>query len=362
MASIIKVGDKWRALIRRKGYASQCKTFPVKAKAVEWARGIEAAIDVGDPTPVPSGLTVAKVIEEYRALRDKSRPIADSTTEHYTLRQLSAGLGSIAAAKLTPADLVGYCTMRRDEHGAGPYTCLMDVSKLGTAMRYASMAKSVPLPDVVAAARPLLKHLGLIGGGGQRERRPTEDEVTAIIEHMEQGRGRMFADIVRFAILTAMRQGEITRLAWDDLDADKKLVLIRDRKDPRKKAGNDQWIPLLGGAWELVQRQPRTDTRIFPIYAGTVSKYFTECCAELSIPDLHFHDLRHEGTSKLFEQGYRLEQVALVTGHKDWRHLKRYTNLRPEDLHPKPPAPGKRQGARQHADSPRTASRRPSKS
>jgi site-specific recombinase XerD len=53
----------------------------------------------------------------------------------------------------------------------------------------------------------------------------------------------------------------------------------------------------------------------------------------LSIPNLHFHDLRHEGTSRLFEEGFEIQQVALVTGHKDWRHLRRYTNLRPEDLH-----------------------------
>lgn len=362
MASIIKVGDKWRALVRRKGHRVQCRTFPVKARAVEWARGIEAAIDAGQPAAEVSGLTVAQVIEEYRALREGSRPISDKSTEHYTLRQLSAGLGTLQAARLTPADLVGYCTMRRDEDGAGPYTCNMDVSKLGTAMRYASMSLAMPIPDVVATARPLLSHLGLIGGGGRRERRPTEDEVSAIVAHMETGRGLMFADIVRFAILTAMRQGEITRLAWADLDADKKLVLVRDRKDPRKKAGNDQWVPLLGGAWELVQRQPKADARIFPIYAGTVSKYFTECCAALSIPDLHFHDLRHEGTSLLFEQGFRLEQVALVTGHKDWRNLKRYTQLKPEDLHVTPPAPGTHQDALRRAGSRRSASPRPRKS
>jgi integrase len=209
----------------------------------------------------------------------------------------------------------------------------MDISTLGTAMRYAGMALGTPLPDVVSAARPLLTHLGMIGGGGKRERRPTEDELHAILEHMEAGRGKMFADIVRFAVLTAMRQGEITALLWADLDEAKKLVLIRDRKDPRKKQGNDQWVPLLGGAWELVQSQPKTDARIFPISGSTVSKYFTRCCTDLSINDLHFHDLRHEGTSKLFEQGYSIEQVAIVTGHKDWRHLKRYTNLRPEDLH-----------------------------
>jgi site-specific recombinase XerD len=53
----------------------------------------------------------------------------------------------------------------------------------------------------------------------------------------------------------------------------------------------------------------------------------------LKIIDLHFHDLRHEGTSRLFEAGFSIEQVALVTGHKDWKMLRRYTHLKPEGLH-----------------------------
>ena len=69
------------------------------------------------------------------------------------------------------------------------------------------------------------------------------------------------------------------------------------------------------------------------LHEQTLSKYFRWACQALSIPDLHFHDLRHDGTSRLFEAGYQVQQVALVTGHKDWRHLRRYTNLRPEDLH-----------------------------
>ena len=117
-----------------------------------------------------------------------------------------------------------------------------------------------------------------------------------------------------------------------DVDEAKRLVLVRDRKDPRQKAGNDQWVPLLGEAWMVLKRQPQVggEARIFPIGASTVSKYFTEACMKMSIPDLHFHDLRHEGTSQLFEEGYEIQQVALVTGHKDWRHLRRYrtSNLR----------------------------------
>ena len=119
-------------------------------------------------------------------------------------------------------------------------------------------------------------------------------------------------------------------------------MLVRDRKDPRQKAGNDQWVLLLGEAWKVLTRQPKLDgePRIFPIGASTVSKYFTEACAVLGIPDLHFHDLRHDGTSRLFEEGYEIQQVALVTGHRHWRHLKRYTNLRPEDLHRAEPTAG----------------------
>jgi integrase len=338
MASILKIGDSWRALVRRKGRPVYCKTFRTKAQAETWARGIETDIDRGKaPTPAAvmgRTLLVSRVIEAYRDLRARSRPISDSSTEHYTLRHLNAGLGSMDAATLTPQDLVGYCSMRAEE-GAGPYTCNMDISKLGTVLKYAGLALKVQLPDVVASARPLLTHLGLIGGGGLRDRRPTQHELEAIVPHLETAFGLIYAEVVRFAVVSAMRRGEIAQLRWADVDEAKRLVLVRDRKDPRKKAGNDQWVPLLGDAWDIVQRQPRSDAepRIFPVHEQTMSKYFKAACDALGVPDLHFHDLRHEGTSRLFEDGYLIQQVALVTGHKDWRHLRRYTNLRPEDLH-----------------------------
>jgi integrase len=76
---------------------------------------------------------------------------------------------------------------------------------------------------------------------------------------------------------------------------------------------------------------PRTE-RIFPYNSRSVGTAFRPACRELKIEDLHFHDLRHEGASRFFEAGFTIQQVALVTGHKDWKMLRRYTNLRPEDL------------------------------
>lgn len=120
-----------------------------------------------------------------------------------------------------------------------------------------------------------------------------------------------------------------------------KMLLIRDRKDPRRKAGNDQRIPFLKVSGydpcELIEQQPQLPgsrgERIFPYNGKSVGTAFWRACRNLKIEYLHFHDLRHEGTSRLFEAGFTIEQVALVTGHKDWKVLHRYTHIHPENLH-----------------------------
>jgi integrase len=57
--------------------------------------------------------------------------------------------------------------------------------------------------------------------------------------------------------------------------------------------------------------------RIFLYHPKSVGTAFTRVCQTLKIEDLHFHALRHEVTSRLFEAKFSIEQVALVNGHKD---------------------------------------------
>ena len=76
----------------------------------------------------------------------------------------------------------------------------------------------------------------------------------------------------------------------------------------------------------------RSSDRIFPYNSKTVGGYFARACKFLGIVDLHFPDPRHEATSALFERGYQIHEVALVTLHDSWDTLKRYTNLKPENL------------------------------
>ncbi|TSE32102.1 hypothetical protein [Tepidimonas charontis] len=163
MASIIQHRGRWRAQVRRKGWPVYTKSFDTKAAAEKWARQIEADIDRGvlpgaAAVAAKRCYTVADLIEDYRRLRAQSRPVLDTTTEHYNLRRLADHLGTLDAARLRPDDLVGYAQMRADE-GAGPYTVNMEVSKLGTVMRMVASIKHMTLPDVVQQARPLLAHL-----------------------------------------------------------------------------------------------------------------------------------------------------------------------------------------------------------
>lgn len=330
MGSITKRGDTYRAQVRRKGYPAECKTFPTKAQAVAWVRQREADIDRGAVIVQGHDLTVAELVKTYRKMREGTRPISDASNEHYQLKTLDRLLGDKRPTRMTPEDLVGFAAARRDE-GAGPYTINMDISKLGTVLRFAAAALRVSLPDVVGSSRPLLKHLRMIGGGGKRERRPTDDELQRLLEYLRDKHGQVYADCVAFAAASAMRRGEVCALTWADISADRVATVAR--KHPRLGKVTER-VPLVAEAWDIVQRQPKRDDdpRVFPLYEGTVSKYFTWACRALSIPDLHLHDLRHDGTSKLFEAGYSVPEVALVTGHKSMANLSRYTNLRPEEV------------------------------
>jgi integrase len=220
----------------------------------------------------------------------------------------------------------------------------MDLGYIKTVLAHAAAVHGISAPvEPINLARIALARLGLVGKGNERDRRPTQDELDRIIGALEANDRQQIpvCRIVRFAVATAMRQSEIVRVEWRDFDASTRMLLIRDRKDPRKKKGNDQKIPLLDisgyDACKIIEEQERysnsREGRIFPYNGRSIGSAFRRQCRDLAIEDLHFHDLRHEGTSRLFEAGFSIEQVALVTGHKDWKMLRRYTHIKPETLH-----------------------------
>ena len=244
-------------------------------------------------------------------------------------------LGKTNALKLSSADLIRHVQSRR-AGGAGPATVINDLIWIGVVLRAAKSVRELPVnPDIVQQARTACGELRLIGKPRKRTRRPTADELARLREHFkgrDQRASIPMRAIMDFAVASARRESEICRLEWRDNDEAAQTGMVRDAKHPTGKDGNHRRFKYTAEAWALVTAQPRTNEYIFPYDPKSIGAAFTRACHLLGIQDLRFHDLRHEATSRLFERGYQIHEVAQFTLHESWNELKRYTNLRPENL------------------------------
>lgn len=334
MASFQRIGDKWQARIRKKGFPSTSENFDTKKQAEDWAVKTEAAMiqkQFRDKRAMKD-LTVGKLVDAYLGKETATKPYGD--TKKANLNRLKRKLGSVLLTALSFDRLIAFIDDRAKD-GAGGVTIAMDIAELAAVIRSGRNQYNFDL-TIFSEIREHMSDTGLEPKSHERDRRPTEEELKAIKKHFEEKKRQKIpmSDIIDFAVATTMRASEITRIKWSDVDFDKRTVIIRDRKHPKKKKGNHQKVPLLAEAWAILNRQPRTSDEIFPYDVNTISTIFPRAVQACRIDDLHFHDLRHEGTSRLFEKGYDIPRVAIFTGHNDWKMLARYVQLRAEDLHP----------------------------
>lgn len=175
--------------------------------------------------------------------------------------------------------------------------------------------------------------------GKARERRlePGEEErLLAALVPGESTNGRFASGarnafikpLVLFALETAMRRGELLSLRWENIDLKKCVAHLPDTKN-----GEARNVPLSSRAKTVLEAMPRSiGGNVFPASEDALKKAFARACERAGIENLHFHDLRHEGTSRLAEKLPNVIELAAVTGHKDLRMLKRYYHPRAEDL------------------------------
>lgn len=319
---------------------SESETFSSHKLATEWERKRESTLDAQRARGETLGkrMTVEEMVEWYES-REKE---PWGRTKREDLKRIRRGnLAGKRVDTLTRQDFIAYIDERRSS-GAGPATAGNDIIWLRQVFKSAAAVLGAPVPiEALDAAAEYLRQAGTVKKPNKRDRRVKPHEDAAIVEYLSNRRSKIpHLDIYRFAILTARRQEEITRLLWKDLDRDKGVALLRDVKHPTKKIGNNKYFRVLSDAWEIIDRQPRPkdengndlESRIFPYNAKTISTYFTNAMHFLQIEDLHFHDLRHEATSRFFERGYSIQEVAQFTLHESWNTLKRYTHLKPENV------------------------------
>jgi len=244
-------------------------------------------------------------------------------------------IGESNALSLTSSELINHVRARR-AGGAGPATVGNDLTWIGVVLRAAQSVCGMPVkPDIVHEARSACRELRLVAKSRRRDRRPTAEELVKLDEHFNRRDHRSMIpmrDIFWFAIHSARREAEICRLERRDTYLETRTGLLRDAKHPTAKEGNHKRFKLTPEASAILERQPKKTDYFFPYDPKSISSAFTRAYKLLGIPNLRFHDLRHEATSRLFERGYQIHEVAQFTCRESWNELKRYTNPRPETL------------------------------
>ncbi|OEF04931.1 site-specific integrase [Vibrio crassostreae] len=321
----------------------ESKTLKKKALAKAFGKKRVAELEAQGVLNQPKTVPLSVLLDLFMTERD----LWDNTgrTKRYVIKMIrDCDIAQVESNQLRTSDLIEHCKNRRGA-GAKPATIYHDIAYLRSVMKKSKPVFNIDTNhQIFDEAVPVLIDMGLVGKSQKRTRRPTSKELKLLKLGLEQresfrpnGTTRIpFTDILEFSILTCMRIGEVCKLRWEDLNQEHKTILVRDRKDPRKKEGNHMIVPLLGESFEIALKQPNKGELIFPYNSRSVSAGFQRVRNELGIEDLRYHDLRREGASRLFEKGYSIEEVAQVTGHRNLNILWQvYTQLFPHKLHTK---------------------------
>lgn len=299
-----------------------------KRDALAWSLKRERELLDGGvmATEVVQAQTLAKLteryIDEFEALSNWSKSKASDLR-----RLVKYDIAKRPAVALKSADYLDHIRFRLNS-GVMPQTANNDLIWWRIILKTARAAWGIPISiDPLDDAAMMARMHGMVAKSAERDRRPDLEELDRLMSYFSESRGLTpMIDIVPFQIFSARRISETTRLLWSELDEQLAVAKVRKMKDPRRKL-NDVRVGLTDEALAIIRRQPRTDERVFPYNPRTVGSLFNKACKVVGVEDLRLHDLRHEGTSWLFEQGFDIPQVAHVTGHRSWANLKRYTHL-----------------------------------
>lgn len=317
-----------RVTLQGKPY-HETETFDRRSNAAAWLARRENELAKPGAVPAAADPTLADAITKYTT--DSRKQIGKTKAQVLATIAAEHDIAAMRCSTIKSHDILAFAQSLGKK--VQPQTVGNYMSHLAAVFAIARPAWGYPLDaQAMADAAAVAKRLGVTSKSKERTRRPTVAEIECLLAHFAKVRARRpstnpMHDIVLFALASTRRQEEITRITWGDFDEQRSRVIVRDMKHPGDKIGNDQPVNLPPEAMAIALRQPRKAAAIFPYSTDAIGAAFTRACKLLGIVDLHFHDLRHDGISRLFEMGWTIPQVATVSGHRNWQSLQRYTHI-----------------------------------
>ena len=304
MGSIRQRKRRYQVQVRRKGFPTRTKSFLSLKDAQRWERSQELEIDTLPPgQPQLCGQYVSDLVHQFQA--SVLPTLKGQKQEASRLRRINAEFGSMLAQELRNHHLAAYRDRRLKE--VGPQTVKHEINLLRRILKLASDEWGTTLPHGVPSIRMPRLPRG-------RERRVSEEELSVIKSHLTP----VMAAIVTIAVETAMRRSEILRLSRESVRNEKWVHLTES------KNGKSRFVPISKSAFAAIEtllkgKAPAPDS---------VTQAFARACKQASVDGVHFHDLRHEAVSRLFEQNRTIPEVASFSGHSDFRMLARYAHAK----------------------------------
>lgn len=327
MASITRRGDyQFQAIVRRKGYKSQTKTFETRADAEKWARDVESRMDKGrfqDRREIES-TTLGEALERY--LNTVTPTKKGHVAERNRIKQLQRHPIALRPLdSLCSRDFAEY----RDERlrQVSGNSVRLELALLSHLYTIAIKEWSMPLEHE-------LRNVCKPKAGEGRERRLVDDEEkrlrAALHRPAARGAAVWLEASIDLAIETGMRAGELLTLDWTQVNLAFGVIRLKVTKN-----GSGRTVPLTARAVEVLRTLPSKERggRVIPNFHDTsgLDRAFKRLCNAAGIHDLHFHDLRHESASRLAPR-MTPQTLAKIMGWKTLQMSMRYFNPTDQEL------------------------------
>jgi integrase len=325
MATIRKLRGRWQAQVRRRGMKPRCKSFDTKSEAEKWARELEAQVDrfgAAPDTRILESTTLGELLERYqREISPTKRGSVQEIQRIDVLRRHELSYRTMIG--LSQQDIASF----RDERlqSVAPSTTVRELAILSHVLEVAIRDWGLPLAKNVVklVRRPVIRN--------ERSRRLTGDEEQRLLDGCDAGQLPYFKTLLILAIETGMRRGEILGLEWSGISHNRRVITLTLTKN-----GSGREVPLSQRAFDALmdwkERASVDQSMVFPMTPGALEQAWRRLLIRVGIKHLRFHDLRHEGVSRLFERGLNVIEVSTISGHREVRMLRRYSHLSADDL------------------------------
>lgn len=314
MAAIRKRGNKYEVRICRKDHPTQCKSFLVLKDAQLWAKRIEVALERGEAVGTQRA-PLASLIERYRLYVTPMKK-GSYAEDRRLLTWLKHPFANRDANSIKASEIAEWRDRRLKQ--VANNTVRLELAALSVVFQQARKEWGF-----TSLGNPI-QQIRKPSPGKARDRRLEADEFTRIISETDSP---TLAEIMVLAVEAAMRLSEIVNLRWENIDLERSIATLPDTKN-----GDVRLVPLSRTAIQLLTPIKKNSGLVFDITPHAVSVAFSRAVTRAGIPNLRFHDLRHESVSRLFEKGLNSMEVASVSGHRTMIMLKRYTHLNIESI------------------------------